>query len=137
VDWELKGVPLRIEIGPRDLAERNVTLVDRLRGGKRALALTDVAARVPGLLDEQQRAVLAEATAARDARIVDTEDIAAAADAAADGWGRISWTALRDADGETKLREQGITVRCLQRPDGTLPDGEDEPDTVAYVAKAY
>jgi prolyl-tRNA synthetase len=137
VDWELKGVPLRIEIGPRDLAERNATLVDRLQGGKRALPLTDVAARVPALLDEQQRAVLAEATAARDARIVDAQDVAEAADAAADGWGRISWTALREADGETKLREQGVTVRCLQRPDGTLPDTEDEPDTVAYVAKAY
>ena len=40
-------------------------------------------------------------------------------------------------DGESTLREQAITVRCLRRPDGSIPDSEDEPDTIAYVAKAY
>jgi prolyl-tRNA synthetase len=30
-----------------------------------------------------------------------------------------------------------VTVRCLQRPDGSLPDTEDEPDLVAWVARAY
>ena len=40
-------------------------------------------------------------------------------------------------DGETALRGQGITVRCLHQPDGSLPPGDDDPDTVAVVAKAY
>jgi prolyl-tRNA synthetase len=137
VDWELKGVPLRIEVGPRDLAEGNVTLVDRLRGGKQQIGIGQVAALVPGMLEDQQRAVLAEATAARDARIADAGSVAEAAEAAAEGWARLPWALLREADGETKLREVGITVRCLQRPDGSLPDSEDEADTVAYAARAY
>ena len=39
VDWELKGVPVRVEVGPRDLAEGNVTLVIRHRREKESVAL--------------------------------------------------------------------------------------------------
>jgi len=49
----------------------------------------------------------------------------------------MAWSALRADDGETRLRTQGITVRCLQRPDGSLPFDEDEPDLVAIVSRAY
>jgi prolyl-tRNA synthetase len=31
----------------------------------------------------------------------------------------------------------GVTVRCLQRADGSLPQSDGEPDLVAYVARAY
>ena len=41
-------------------------------------------------------------------------------------------------DGERTLNDQGISVRCLQRPDGSLPSGpDDDGDLVAYVARAY
>ena len=40
-------------------------------------------------------------------------------------------------EGEARLAEQGITVRCLLREDGTVPDGEDEPGLAAVVARAY
>jgi len=30
-----------------------------------------------------------------------------------------------------------VTVRCLTRADGTVPDSEDEPDLIAYLARAY
>src|ERR1700712_1675897 len=39
IDWELRGVPLRIEVGPRDLVEGRVTIADRLFGGKEPVAL--------------------------------------------------------------------------------------------------
>jgi prolyl-tRNA synthetase len=40
-------------------------------------------------------------------------------------------------EGEARLAEQGITVRCLVGADGGLPDGDDVPGTVAVVARAY
>ena len=44
-DWELKGAPLRMEIGPRDLAEGNVVLAQRLgRDEKDTIAVGDVVA---------------------------------------------------------------------------------------------
>ena len=47
-DWELKGIPLRIEVGPRDLTEGEVTLVRRDTGEKRQVAVAGVAGRGPG-----------------------------------------------------------------------------------------
>ena len=39
--------------------------------------------------------------------------------------------------GEARLAADGVTVRCLQRPDGSLPRSEDEDDLVAFVGRAY
>jgi hypothetical protein len=52
------------------------------------------------------------------------------------GWARLPWSLVGPA-GEAELNANGITVRCLVRPDGSVPDTEDEPDLVAYVARAY
>ena len=66
-DWERKGVPLRLEIGPRDLAQRQV-VVARRGAGKAPLQLdAGLAAAVRGALDEIQAALLAAATQRREA----------------------------------------------------------------------
>ena len=137
VDWELKGVPLRIEVGPRDLAAGNVTVVRRDTSSKESVANGGLAATVPARLEAIQADMLAAATVARDARIRDVASIDEAIAASSDGWGRINYPALRAVDGEAKLREQAITVRCLRRPDGSVPDSEDEPDSIALVGRAY
>ena len=66
-EWELKGVPLRIEIGPKDVAAEQVVVADRVSGAKSSLGLGTVASAVPGLLGESQKALLADARAFRDA----------------------------------------------------------------------
>jgi len=134
-DWELKGVPVRIEIGPRDLAEGSVTLVRRDRRTKEPLPVDGVAAAVAGLLEEIQAALLAEATTARDARTATARTLDEAIEAGRVGFARVPWNALGD-DGETALAEHGITVRLLQRPDGSVPDDFDGP-LEAIVARAY
>ena len=48
----------------------------------------------------------------------------------------VPWRAV-GTEGETRLAASGVTVRCLQRPDGGLPGTDDEPDLVAVVARAY
>jgi prolyl-tRNA synthetase len=53
-EWELKGVPLRIEIGPRDLARGEVTVVRRLDRVKQAVPLKDLELAVPAILEESQ-----------------------------------------------------------------------------------
>jgi prolyl-tRNA synthetase len=137
VDWELKGVPLRIEVGPRDVSAGQVTLVRRDRGEKSLVAIDAVAASVPNLLERIQADLLAEATARRDERTSDVSTVEEAAEAAGEGFARLPWTALAAGDGEASLRAQGITVRCLRQPDGTLPRDDDDRDTVAVVARAY
>jgi prolyl-tRNA synthetase len=135
-DWELKGVPLRLELGPRDLSAGNVTVVRRDVDGKAPVPLSGVADRVVELLDATQAGLLSRAVATRDDRITDVTTLAETVEAAASGWARLPWSSVGD-DGEQRLAEDGVTVRCLQRPDGTLPDHAGEPDLVAYCARAY
>jgi prolyl-tRNA synthetase len=137
VDWELKGVPLRVEVGPRDLASGQVTLVRRDTATKSSEPLAGVAAGVPALLEQIQADLLAAAIERRETHTQDVTTLEAAVEAAADGFARVPWRTLLEADGETVLRAQGVTVRCLRRPDGSLPAGDDDPDTIAVVAKAY
>ena len=66
-EWELKGVPLRIELGPRDVAADRVVLASRLGGAKEEVAVADV---VPGMADRLasvQRELFADALAYREA----------------------------------------------------------------------
>ena len=137
IDWDIKGAPLRIDVGPRDLATGSVTVARRDTRTKETVAIGAVADSIPQTLRAIHADLLAEATARRDERTADVTSVADAAAAAANGFARMPWATLRASDGENELRAAGVTVRCLQRPDGTLPDGEDEPDTVALVARAY
>lgn len=60
-DWELKGVPLRLEVGPKDLAELKVTAVRRDTGEKTFIKLADLTTEVPKLLETIQADLLAKA----------------------------------------------------------------------------
>lgn len=137
VDWELKGVPLRLEVGPRDLAEDRVTLVRRLfDAGKVPVALTAVTSTVTAALDEDQGAMLATARQAQDARIASVASVDEAAEACATGWARLPYAAVGE-EGEDVLAQSAVTVRCLQRADGSVPERDDEPDLIAFVARSY
>jgi prolyl-tRNA synthetase len=138
-DWELKGIPVRLEVGPRDLADGVATLVRRIAAGeerKAAVPLTEIVATVTDELARQQRALLDEATARRESRTVDVATLDEARDAAATGWARIAWSVV-GAAGEAELAQGGVSVRCLRRADGSLPESDDEDGLVAVVARSY
>jgi prolyl-tRNA synthetase len=135
-DWELKGVPLRIEVGPRELVAGNVTLVRRDNGSKTPIALSSLGAAVAQALQDAQTDLLATAMQDRDARTSEVTTLDAAVEAAQEGFARVPWQALGER-GEDELARHGVTVRCIQREDGAVPAAEDEPNLVAVVAKAY
>ncbi len=132
VNWELKGVPVRLEVGPRDIASGRAALVRRDVEGKRNVALDTVAATVPALLDEIQDALLADALRRREEA---TADVADPDDVDGPGLFRLPWKAIGEA-AERGLAERGYTVRCLLDADGAVPSRR-ETDLVAVVAKAY
>ncbi|MDQ3691772.1 MAG: proline--tRNA ligase [Chloroflexota bacterium] len=66
-EWELKGVPIRIELGPRDVAADRVVIVSRLGGDKEEVAVADVAAGMAARLASVQQALFADALAYREA----------------------------------------------------------------------
>jgi prolyl-tRNA synthetase len=136
VDAELKGYPVRIEIGPRDLAEGRVTLARRATGEKTPTQLDDVTAAVLAALDEDQKALYDEALAYREAHTVDVASVDEAIEASSTGWARLPWDTV-GLDGEAKANAAAVTVRCLVRPDGGVPDADDEPGMIAILGRSY
>ena len=136
VEWELRGVPVRVEVGPRELTEGQVTVVRRDNQDKRQVPLAGLAARVKALLDEVQGALLGEASRLQDARTIEVASVEEALEAAGGGFAKLAWARL-GADGEARLNERGVSIRCLQAGDGGLPLGDDDDDAVALVARAY
>jgi prolyl-tRNA synthetase len=135
-DWEIKGVPVRIEVGPRDLAEGLVTIVRRDTSEKRTVPIGEVEHRVTNLLPTIQADLLAAATTRRDDRTAEVASVEEAVEAAKTGFAKIAWDLIKDG-GEALLARDAISVRCLQTADGGLPASEDAPDLVAYVARSY
>ncbi|MDQ3480687.1 MAG: His/Gly/Thr/Pro-type tRNA ligase C-terminal domain-containing protein, partial [Actinomycetota bacterium] len=136
IDRELKGVPVRVEVGPRELAEGNATLVRRIPGIRGAVALTALVSAATQALGEDQDALYAEALTRREGATADVQTIAEALQATATGWARIDWAVL-GAEGEAALAEQAVSVRCLLSADGGVPKSEDEPGLVAVLGRSY
>ena len=135
-DWEIKGVPLRLEVGPRDLAEGNVTFVRRDTNEKISVAVADAAATATSLLAAIQHDLLLAATARRDAKTVAVDTIDEAIAVAQDGFARLPWS-LVTPEVEKRLKGEAITVRCLQRADGSIPADEAEEGLTCIVARSY
>ncbi|MEO6997079.1 MAG: His/Gly/Thr/Pro-type tRNA ligase C-terminal domain-containing protein, partial [Terracoccus sp.] len=136
VDAELKGIPLRVEIGPRDLEQGSVTVARRVGGDKAPVALGGLVEHATAALDHDQQALYAAALAHREAHTVAVATVAQAQDAARSGWAVIPWATL-GPEGEAQLAESAITVRCLTMPDGSVPASDDEPGVMAVVGRAY
>jgi prolyl-tRNA synthetase len=135
IDWERKGVPVRVEVGPRDLAEDKAVVVVRHDRTKSSVPLAGLVQEVEAALERTTERLYAEALAFREARTTSVDTLEEAIEAGADGFGVLPWAAVGEA-GEDRLAEAGITVRCLQRPDGSLAEGGEE-SLVAVVGKSY
>jgi len=140
-DWELKGVPLRLELGPRDVAEGVAVLVRRDLAGDKAAAkvavpLAELPTQIVSTLAQQQQDMLSQATSWRDSRTQEAATPSEAVEIAQTGFARIPWDVIAE-QGEESIAAQAVTVRCLQREDGSLPESSDEPNLVALVARSY
>ncbi|MGD0853121.1 MAG: proline--tRNA ligase [Acidimicrobiales bacterium] len=135
-DWEIKGVPLRVEVGPRDLKDGLVTVVRRDNRAKAPLAIDAVAANALALLGEIQADMFNDAKARLVDATHDVANVAEAIEAAETGFARLDWSKVGEA-GEAALKVEAITVRCLQRRDGSIPLDDNEDDLVCIVAKSY
>jgi prolyl-tRNA synthetase len=136
VDAELKGYPVRVEVGPRDLAAGTVTVARRLDGSKSPVALDEVVSAVTVALEADQQALYDTALAFRESRTVEVATLDDALEAAQTGWARVPWSAV-GVEGEATANGKAVTVRCLVRADGSVPDSEDEPELTAILARSY
>ncbi len=142
-EWELLGVPLRIELGPKDLEKGSVVCVRRLDRKKTFVPLEALEDRVPELLEELQRELLEAARARRDAATsrVDSYDEFKHKLDEPGGFVLAHWGG--DAETERLIKEEtGATIRCIpleapEEPPQPCIRGKGTSTRRVYFARAY
>lgn len=140
--WEVRGVPLRIEIGPRDLEAGHATLAQRNRKEKFTLPLAELTGKIPALLNDIHDQMLKEANDFRESRTFDVETFDEFKRLIPDkpGFYRVWWDGSRED--ENRIQEEtSATVRCipLEQPGGEgncFMTGR-KTSTRAILARAY
>jgi prolyl-tRNA synthetase len=136
VDWELRGVPVRVELGPRDIAAGQVPVALRARTEKTTQALDGLARAIPAILEAEQDELLDQARVLRDRLTSRVTTIEEAIEQARVGAALMPWATVRP-DGERRLLEHGVSVRCLIREDGQPVDDPGAEGVDALLARAY
>ncbi|HVK40227.1 MAG TPA: proline--tRNA ligase [Candidatus Kapabacteria bacterium] len=144
-EYEMRGVPLRIEIGPKDVAKDAVVFARRDRPGKEGkqfgIPTADVGTVAREWLDDIQAALLRRATEFRDANIVDVTSYDQLKEVIANAqWARVWWNGSDDQERAIK-EETGATIRCfpIDQPGGSgrCFYTDTEATEVALFARAY
>jgi prolyl-tRNA synthetase len=114
-DWEMRGVPLRIEIGPKDVQNHSVALARRDipgRDGKAFVSQDGLHQVVEKLLEEIQLNLLRKATQFRDDHIFDPKDYAEMKQVLEQGWAYSYWCGSKECEDQVK-NDTKATTRCI------------------------
>lgn len=141
-DWELKGVPLRIEVGPKDVEKGTLALARRDilgKAGKSFIPMEGYVQAVGDMLDAIQANLLVKATKFRDEHIFKVEDYETFKDVVENkGWALGWW--YDDAENEAKVKEDTrstLRVYAASEGEGTCFFSGKKTNKKAYFAKAY
>jgi prolyl-tRNA synthetase len=140
--WELKGVPVRIELGPRDLKQGQVVMVRRDNGQKTPVKEADIPATVETLLTEIQDNLLAKAKALLQEKTTQVQSYDEFKNVICDKGGFVKAAWCGSADCEAKIKDETgatIRVRPFQKEEPTancVYCGQKAKETV-YFARSY
>ena len=140
-EWEMKGVPLRMEVGPRDMAEGNVILARRDMDKKISFSCENVNEKIPTILEKVQQSLYAQALAFRNENIHTTNSYDKLKQIINEGgFVRCGWDGMDKTEAAVK-EETKATIRCIpfdeQPKDLTcVYSGKPAKHEVIY-AKAY
>lgn len=113
-EWEARGVPVRIEVGPKDVAKEQAVLVRRDTRKKEFLPAAAVAERLPAMHAEMQHDLYAKARDFRESHIRVIDDYAEFKEymAAGEGFALSHWCGEREAEAQVK-NETKATIRNI------------------------
>ena len=142
-EWELRGVPLRLEIGPKDVEKNSVMAARRDmpgKPGKSFLSQDNLAEQVRDLLDTIQNALLVKAENFRDANIHEANSYDELKQIVENGWAEAWWCG--DPACEAKIKEDTkATSRCMnfehQHGHGKCVVCGKDAEKKIYFSKAY
>ncbi|MDY7083204.1 MAG: His/Gly/Thr/Pro-type tRNA ligase C-terminal domain-containing protein, partial [Halobacteria archaeon] len=141
--WELKGTPLRIEVGPRDMEDESAVLVNRL-GDESDADFDSIVERVEEELAELTEEIRDEAQKGFDENTVECADYEEAREVAGNGFARVEWCGDEDC-GKTIEDELGVDMlgeprdSADNRPEaeGDCLECDDKAERVVLLAKTY
>jgi len=140
-DWEMKGVPLRIEIGPKDVEKKQITLVRRDNKAKAVVTEGDIVSETKRCLEDIQSSLRDKAKTILDASITNTDDYEQFKKTLGERGGFIHSSWCGEVACEDKIKaETGATIRTI--PFNEQASGKcvlcGKPGTkIAYFAKSY
>ena len=112
--WEMKGVPLRIEVGPRDLEKNQCVLVRRDTREKQFVSLDELPAVIPAQLDALAKDLYDRALANRESRTYTATTMDEVKSIVAEKTGFIKTMWCGDVACEEAMKEQaGLSSRCM------------------------
>jgi prolyl-tRNA synthetase len=112
-DWEMRGAPIRVELGPRDVSAGTAVVARRLGDdGKQTVRIAELAQTLPGMLDDFQQFLLNRATAFRDEHTFTVSDWDHFTRAVSTGWALAFACASPACEDEIKA-ETAATPRCI------------------------
>ena len=140
-EWEMKGAPLRMEVGPRDVQQGNVVLARRDTGEKQILAKNEAVEKIPNLLENIQQGLFEQALKFREENTHNIESYDEFKRVIKKGgFVRCGWDGTEKT--ETRVKEETkATIRCIpfdENPSGLtcVFSGQPAKHEVIY-AKAY
>jgi len=141
-EWEMRGVPLRLEIGPKDIAQGQVMLVRRDIGEKMAVKEEKLAETVKELLDSIQENLFTRAKKFLEENIRETSDYIEFKKIIEKQRGLIKTYWCGSEDCEDKIKEETkASIRCIpfeqEKASGKCIYCGKESSTLVYFARAY
>ena len=113
-EWEMKGVPLRVEIGPRDMQSKQITIVRRDTGTKTTAPQSDAVTHILTILEEIQQSLLQRARDTQDKLTTTATDMKGLTHAIETTGGFVRAFLSEDNDWEDKIQQEtGATVRIV------------------------
>ena len=141
-EWELKGVPIRIEVGPRDVKNEQVVVVRRDTREKTIVKEADLQGVIEKMLDDIQVGIFQKAKDFRDSHTYDVDDFATFESIMEEGRGFIysNWCGSSECE-KTIQDKTSATIRCIplegSEPTGRCVHCNKEGKYRVYFAKAY
>ena len=122
-EWEMKGVPLRIEIGPRDIENNQVVIMRRDNLEKQTICIDDLATAIPELLEVVQKDLFIKSKANRDKKVVEADSLEGIlAGVEGKNFVKAGWCGCRECEDKVKetasatarvmCDEEGVPEKC-------------------------
>ncbi|MCX7785066.1 MAG: proline--tRNA ligase [candidate division WOR-3 bacterium] len=140
-DWEMRGVPLRIEIGPKDIEKEQLVLVPRDETGKRAIRLSEIKENIETILNQVQQNLFTSAQQRLFENISEAYTIEEFNDKISEkpGFVKVFWCEKQQCENEI-IDKTKTTPRCIplnEKHKGKCIICGKETETIIYYARAY